>query len=149
MNQKKEKKEKNVCSFIEALHSDPLARNGAFLFETINTLEKREVLKGLNTQNATGIKSNFLKIFSYLKSKEKFNRRFLLHRAEYYFIEGNFDFFWGFLADLMYFYKGQTSIFDSSQRRQKSAKAKSSANFFSNNERQHVRKIDESLNRIQ
>lgn len=101
------------------------------MFDAINKLEKKDVLKGLNISSATGVKSNFLKIFGYLKSMQKFNRRFLLHRAEYYFINSHFDYFWGFMADFMYFYKGQASRFDPTHPKKPSAKAKAPANFFS------------------
>jgi hypothetical protein len=65
--------ELNMNSFINNMHSDTSVRNGSFLFDLINQMEKKNVLKGKSVKNSTSIKSNFSKIFSFLKKFQKFN----------------------------------------------------------------------------
>ena len=46
----------NINSFINNLHSDSSVRNGSFIFDLINKMEKKEILKGKSVVNATSIK---------------------------------------------------------------------------------------------
>lgn len=133
-------------SFINNLHSDTQIRNGSFLFDLINKMEKKAILKGKSVKNGTSIKSNFSKIFTFLKKFEKFNQRFLVHGSEYYLVNSHFDFFWGFMTDIYYFYKGLVSKYDT---RFKSKKSKNSKKFLNSIDRKQLKVLDDGLNKVQ
>lgn len=138
------RQDQNRNSFINNLHSDASVRNGSFLFNLINKMEKKVVLKGKSVKNGTSIKSNFKKIFGYLKRFEKFNQRFLVHGAEYYLVNSHFDFFWGFMADLHYFYKGLVSKFDAKYK-----PSKKSTKFLNSGDSRQLKAVDDALNKVQ
>lgn len=85
-------------------------KNGAFLFNLINKLERLPLLKGLNLHNKTGVRVNYDKIFSHLKKKEKFNPRFF--GGEYYLASGHKDVFWGLIDDILHCYQRRISSQD-------------------------------------
>lgn len=101
---------KNYCFIqnstkIESLHMD--SRSGEFLFDLVNKIARKPVLKGKSTNNYTSIKINYKKIFEFLKKNEKFNPRYL--NSTYYLILGDYDIFWGLLSDFYYSAIGQIS----------------------------------------
>ena len=110
-------------------------------------MEKKAILKGKSVKNSTSIKANFRKIFQYFKKFEKFNQRFITHGAEYYIVNSHFDFFWGLMADIFYFYKGLISKFDTRFKSKKSNPQ--SAKFFNTGVARELKVIDDGLNKVQ
>ena len=86
------------------------SKNGAFIFDLINKIQRKKVLKGKSVKTPTGIKVTYAKIMDYLKQFEKFNPRYL--GASYYLINGHYDVFWGFLEDVYFFSVNKISKMD-------------------------------------
>lgn len=86
------------------------SKDGVFLFDLVNKIERKTVLRGKSTASETSIRMNYKKIMNHLKKHERFNTRYL--RAENYLMEGDFNVFWGFLLDIYFFSLNKFSIFD-------------------------------------
>lgn len=97
-----------------------VCKNGVIYIDIINRLEGKDTIPGVNraARNATEIRTNFRRVFRYLRTKERMNPRFLDHQqAESLLIEGDQNIFWAFLDDIWHLYHAKISPFDSREKK--------------------------------
>jgi hypothetical protein len=89
------------------------AKNGIFIFDLINKIQRNNVLQGKNfVDTPKNVRHNFLKIFNFLKKQQRFNPRYLDQQGMASLIEGKAETFWGFLADLYFWSKNKINPHD-------------------------------------
>ena len=94
---------------FEKLHEK--SKNGVFLFDLINKLNPKPVLKNKSYRVSEDTPSpNYRKVFAYLEKFQEFNPRYL--NAEKELKEGNRDVFWGLILDLFYFSNKKVNKYD-------------------------------------